>query len=72
MDIGVQKVNKDLNALLKSRDSNRFDVLDRKIKILHATAWRDKWAKDSDQYTKWLSNFKDKEEQLNEIGRAHV
>lgn len=65
MDIGVQETMKDPNALLKSRDSNRFDVLERKIKILHATAWRDKWAKDSDQYTKWLSNFKDKEEQLN-------
>ena len=63
MDISIQKVEG--LAQLEPRDSNRYDVLERKIKILHNTAWRDKWAWDSDQLTKWLSNFKDKEERLN-------
>lgn len=63
MDTGVQEIK--VKSRLDARDSNRFDALERKIKILHANAWRDKWAWDSDQYTKWLSNFNDKEEKLN-------
>lgn len=65
MDTGVQEVKMDANKRLASRDSNRYDALERKIKILHASAWRDKWAWDSDQYTKWLSNFEEGEERLN-------
>ena len=51
--------------LLESRDCNRYDMLDLKIKVLHKTAWRDKWRWDSDQYSKWLGNFKEGEERLN-------
>lgn len=51
--------------ILESRDSGRYDMLDRKIKVLHDTVWRDKWAWESDQYSKWLSNFQDGEEKLN-------
>lgn len=50
--------------ILKSRDCSRHDILERKIKVLHDTAWRDKWARESDQYNKWLSNFKNDEERL--------
>lgn len=62
MDIGIQEIKP--SGFLESRDNNRYDVLERKIKILHNTAWRDKWAWDSDQLTKWLSNFKDDDERL--------
>lgn len=65
MDTGIQEIEQKAKLRLVSRDSNRFDVLERKIKTLHNTAWRDKWAWDSDQYSKWLDNFKDKEEKLN-------
>ena len=54
-----------IGQLLETRDSSRYDILDRKIKILHDTAWRDKWAWESDQYSKWLSNFQEGEEQIN-------
>ena len=50
---------------LEPRDYNRYDMLDRKIKVLHNTAWRDKWQWASDQYSKWLGNFKEGEERLN-------
>lgn len=63
MDISVQKIKK--SELLSSRDSNRFDELERKIKTLHNMAWRDKWAWNSDQLSKWLSNFENEEERLN-------
>lgn len=65
MDTGVQEVEMEAKKRLASRDSNRYDALERKIKILHTSAWRDKWAWDSDQYTKWLSNFKEGKERLN-------
>lgn len=65
MDTGVQEVEMEAKKRLASRDSNRYDALERKIKILHNSAWRDKWAWDSDQYSKWLSNFKEGEERLN-------
>lgn len=65
MDTGVQEIGQMAKPRLESRDSNRYDVLERKIKILHNTAWRDKWAWDSDQYSKWLDNFKEKDEKLN-------
>ena len=49
-----------MNALdwLGSRDDNRYDVLEHKIKVLQGTAWHDKWQWESDQYNKWLGNFK--------------
>ena len=65
MDTGVQEIGQMAKPRLESRDGNRYDVLERKIKILHNTAWRDKWAWDSDQYSKWLDNFKEKDEKLN-------
>lgn len=65
MDTGIQEItNNKVKSHLDSRDSNRYDALERKIKILHANAWRDKWAWDSDQYTKWLSNFEDGKEKI--------
>ncbi len=64
MDTGVEE-ELNVKKRLESRDSNRYDALERKIKILHANAWRDKWAWDSDQYSKWLSNFNEGEEKLN-------
>ena len=54
-----------LRLRLEPRDSNRRDKLERKIKILHYAAWRDKWRWESDQYNKWLSNFKEGEERIN-------
>lgn len=65
MDTGIQEISQTIKRQLESRDSNRYDMLERKIKILHNMAWRDKWAWDSDQYSEWLSNFKDEEEKLN-------
>ena len=65
MDTGIQEIKMEAKKRLASRDSNRYDALERKIKILHTSAWRDKWAWDSDQYTKWLSNFKEGYERLN-------
>lgn len=65
MDTGVEEIKGTEKKRLASRDSNRYDALERKIKILHNSAWRDKWAWDSDQYSKWLSNFKEGEERLN-------
>ena len=64
MDIGIAKIDKKMD-FLASRDCSKYDVLDHKIKVLHETAWRDKWAWDSDQYTKWLGNFQEDEERLN-------
>ena len=43
------------------RDSGLYDSLDEKIKILHETAWRDKWQNQGDQYHLWLDNFKEEE-----------
>jgi hypothetical protein len=64
MGISTQEMNMMIEKLLKSRDSNTYDALDRKIKVLHNTAWRDKWQWESDQYSKWLGNFSEGEEQL--------
>lgn len=55
----------DLFERLASRDHNRHDLLEHKIKVLHSTAWHDKWQRESDQYSKWLNNFKEGEERLN-------
>ena len=65
MDTCIQEITQRAKSRLESRDSNRYDVLESKIKTLHNIAWRDKWAWDSDQYSKWLNNFKDNEEKLN-------
>ena len=65
MGISTQEINMEIEERLESRDSNIYDVLDRKIKVLHNTAWRDKWQWESDQYSKWLANFEKGEEQLN-------
>ena len=65
MDSGIQEIEMVAKQQLESRDSNRYDILERKIIILHNTAWRDKWAWESDQYSKWLDNYKEKEEKLN-------
>ena len=43
------------------RDSGLYDSLDEKIKILHETAWHDKWQNQGDQYHLWLDNFKEEE-----------
>ena len=43
------------------RDSGLYDRLDEKIKILHETAWHDKWQNQGDQYHTWLENFKEDE-----------
>ncbi len=43
------------------RDSGLYDSLDHKIKILHETAWHDKWQNQGDQYHSWLDNFKEEE-----------
>lgn len=43
------------------RDSGLYDSLDEKIKILHETAWHDKWQNQGDQYHTWLENFKEDE-----------
>lgn len=43
------------------RDSGLYDSLDEKIKILHETAWHDKWQSQGDQYHLWLDNFKEDE-----------
>lgn len=43
------------------RDSGLYDSLDEKIKILHETAWYDKWQNQGDQYHLWLDNFKEEE-----------
>ena len=65
MGTSVTEIKMEIKRILETRDSSRYDVLDRKIKVLHDTAWRDRWAKDSDQYSKWLGNFQEGEEQLN-------
>lgn len=65
MGIDVQEINNEAIKMLEPRDNNRFDVLEQKIKALHKVAWRDKWEAKSDQYRKWLENFKEGEEQLN-------
>ena len=65
MGTSITEINMVIKRILETRDSSRYDVLDRKIKVLHDTAWRDRWAKDSDQYSKWLGNFQEGEEQLN-------
>lgn len=43
------------------RDSGLYDTLDEKIKVLHGTAWHDKWQSQGDQYHLWLENFKEEE-----------
>ena len=43
------------------RDSGLYDSLDEKIRILHETAWRDKWQNQGDQFHLWLDNFKEEE-----------
>lgn len=59
MGAGLEKMN--LLDRLEFRDNNRHDMLEHKIKVLHSTAWHDKWQWESDQYTKWLGNFKPNE-----------
>lgn len=54
MGDSVEKI--DQNAT--PRDSGLYDSLDEKIKILHETAWHDKWQSQGDQYHLWLENFK--------------
>ena len=62
MGAGHEKMN--LLDHVESRDNNRHDMLEHKIKVLLSTAWYDRWQRESDQYRKWLGNFKD-EERLN-------
>ncbi len=57
MDTGAEEI--ELNVT--PRDSGLFDSLDEKIKILHETAWHDKWQNQGDQYNLWLDNFKEDE-----------
>lgn len=57
MDIGFEEVD----PIAAPRDSGLYDCLDEKIKILHETAWRDKWQSQGDQYHLWLENFKEEE-----------
>ncbi len=57
MDISVEKIERPAVP----RDSGLFDTLEEKIKILHNTAWRDKWQSQGDQYHLWLENFKEEE-----------
>lgn len=52
---------KNLQYLVNYRDFNLHDELERKIKALLSTAWHDKWQSESDQYHKWLENFKSDE-----------
>lgn len=46
---------------IKPRDSKLYDSLEEKIKILHDTAWRDKWQSNGDLFHLWLENFKEDE-----------
>lgn len=47
--------------LATPRDSRLYDILEEKIKILHDTAWHDKWQCQGDQYHLWLENFEEEE-----------
>ena len=57
----VKEMMKNLQYLVNYRDFNLHDELEHKIKALLSTAWYDKWQSESDQYHKWLENFKSDE-----------